>query len=92
MEAQRLALDFEVPPVAHRSTPDFPIFRKLRRPAGPVNVANPGAESVQLLDQRLERLADTAQRRRPLFGQLELDPSLTFRGFSPAHEIFSRSH
>lgn len=87
MQPQRFALHFQIPAVAHGATPELAVLGDLWRPVRPVHVADSCAQRLQLVNQRFERLADPAQRRRALLHQLELDPSLAFRGFSPAHAL-----
>ena len=87
MQPERFALHFQVPPVTHSATPKLAVLGNLWRPVRPVHIADSRAQRLQLFNQRFERLADSAQRRGALLHQLELDPSLAFRGFAPAHTV-----
>jgi hypothetical protein len=51
-----------------------------------VDLPNPGAQRLQLIEQGFKRLADSTERRCALLHQLELDAPLAFGCFLPAHE------
>ena len=87
VQPHRFALHFEVPAVAHGAATDFSVLGQLGRLLCPVDIADPDPQRLQLLNQRFERLADPPERCRALLHQLELDPSLALRGFSPAHAL-----
>src|SRR5687767_13221747 len=87
MQPERFALHFQVPAVTHGATPEFAILGDLWRPVRPMDLTDSRSQCLQLLYQRFERLADTAQRGGALLHQLELDTSLALRGLATSHTV-----
>ena len=95
MQPERFALHFQVPPVTHGPAPELAILGKFWSAVRPVNVPDARTQRLQLLYQRFERLADTAQRSGALLHQLQLDASLTLRGLAATHTMilpYDRGH
>lgn len=87
MQPERFALHFQVPPVAHRPAPEFAVLGKFGSAVRPVDIAEFRPQRLQLFYERFERLADAAERGGTLLHQLELNASLTLRGFAATHMV-----
>lgn len=90
-QAERLALNLEVPAIADRCAPEVAVGCDLAAAIEAVQMLQPLAAGLKLLEQRLEGGADAAQRCRALLVQFAFERAEPVADVPRPHAPFSHA-